>query len=511
MKILLIALNSDIDYTPLALLYLRASLLNDRYLKEKVEVEIKEFNLFDTDDAILYEIHRYNPQIIGFSCYVWNIQNILALSAKIKKIDRNTKIVLGGPQVSPIAKKTLEDNSQIDIVVKDEGEITFLELIKSLLNPDRNINRISGATIRDRGMIIDNDNREMIPDLDSIPSPHIFNLAHLKKRIYCLETQRGCIFKCHFCYWNKDFDKIRFFSMERVKKDLSFLFKQKPASIQFMDSVFNLNMNRAKEICRFIIQNNKNNISFRMEIKAEFVDEELAELFSKTNIESLTIGLQSSNDEVLHSVGRSLCTKKFITGLNLLKKYDLPTEIQLIFGLPGDTFHSFKKSLEFVLNLEPYAMDVFRLQVLPGTEIWRRVKELGIVYDTESPHYFLQTKSLPFDEVIKLQKILNSINLFKNKLTIKYLCRDTKIELLDMIELWVDWFSDSRILLNLGNNDVIKDAFRKFIEYFCMTHNIDFNFYDRLLQKEVDFSISSEKERIRRKAPTPTPMNRSKS
>ena len=507
MKILLIALNTDISYIPLALLYLKASLLNDRYLKEKVEVEIKEFGLFDIshhtfddddDDVVLYEIHKYNPQIIGFSCYVWNIKKILTLSTKIKKINRNTKIILGGPQVSPVAKILLEENSQIDIIVKGEGEITFLELIKSLLNSNRNINRISGTTIRHRGMIIDNDDREMIPDLDSIPSPHISNLIHLEKRIACLETQRGCIFKCHFCYYNKDFDKIRFFSMDRVKKDLSFLLRQKPTSIQFMDPIFNLNVNKAKEICRFIIQNNKNNISFRMETKAEFVDEELAELFHKANVECLTIGLQSSNDKVLRSVGRKLSVKKFIGGVNLLKKWDLGIEVQLILGLPGDTFYSFKKSLEFALNLEPKILDVFRLQVLPGTEIWRKVRELGIVYDPEPPHYFLHTKTLLFDEMIKLQKIINSLDLFKikAKITIEYLCKETKIKLLDMVELWVDWFGDDLMRLKWQDNDAVKDKFRKFIKYFCMAHNIDFYFYDHLLQKEVAFSIRSEKEQV---------------
>ena len=493
MKILLISLNVDPSYIPLALLYLKASLLNDRYLKEKVEVEIKEFNLFDTSDAcyehndILHEILKYDPQIIGFSCYVWNIKEILALSVKIKKIRKDTKIVLGGPQVSPIAKIILGENSQIDIIVKGEGENTFLELVRSLLDPNRNINKISGTVIRYRGMIVENDNREMIPKLDSIPSPHTSDLIHLENRTACLETQRGCIFKCHFCYYNKDFDKIRFFSMERVKKDLSFLLGQKPASIQLMDPVFNLNVNRAKEICRFIIQNNRNNISFRMEIKAEFVDEELAELFHKANVELLTIGLQSSNNKVLHSVGRRLSAKKFIGGLDLLNKYDLETEVQLVLGLPGDTLYSFKKSLEFALNLKPKKLDIFNLQVLPGTEIWRRAKELGIIYNPAPPYYFLQTKTLLFEEMIKLRKIINSLHLFKTKITIKHLCKETRIKLLDMIELWVDWFKDDMILLKCQNNDAIKDEFRKFIKYLCLTHNVDFGFYDSLLKKEVKF------------------------
>ncbi len=497
MKILLIALKDDPSFTPLALLYLRASLLNDGYLREKLEVEIKEFDTSDTsdtDDIILHEVYRYNPQVIGFSCYVWNIKKILDLSAKIKKIKTDTKIILGGPQVSPIAKILLEENSQIDIIVKGEGEITFLQLIKSFLGSNKSINKILGVAFRQGGAIVDNDARVMIPDLDFIPFPYFANPIRLDKRKVCLETQRGCVFKCHFCYYNKDFDKIRFFSMERVKKDLSFLLRQKLAIIQFMDPVFNLDINRAKEICKFIIQKNKNNISFNMEIKAELVDEELAELFHKTNVGCLTIGLQSSDDDVLRSIGRKLNAKKFISGFNLLKKYGLQTEVQIIFGLPKDTFNSFKKSLEFVLNLKPKNLDIFRLQVLPGTEIWRKVEELGIVYDASPPHYFLQTKNLFFDEVIKIEKIANSINLFGSKVTIGYLCKEAKVKLLDMIELWIEWFGDDRFLLKWQDDDVIIEKFKEFIKYFCEAHNIDFDFYGRLLQKEIASSVRSNKE-----------------
>ena len=498
MKVLLSTMNLNRLFTPLPLLYLKGFLLNDRSIKEKVEIEIKEFGLFDADDFILYEIQRCNPQIVGFSCYVWNIKKILALSGKIKKINRNIKIVLGGPQVSPLAKILLKKNSQIDIIVKGEGEITFLELIKALSNSNKNISGILGITSRHNGRIVDNADREIISDLDSIPSPYIYNFIHLEDREVCLETQRGCIFKCNFCYYNKGFDKIRFFSMERVKKDLSSLLKQKLRSIYLMDPVFNLDVSRAKEICKFIVQNNKNNITFHTEIKAEFVDEESAELFYKANIKYLEIGLQTTKAKVLHSVNRKPYIKKFVNGITLLRKYDFTAEIQLILGLPGDTFDSFKKSLEFTLDLEPKTLSIFRLQVLPGTEIWRKAKELGVIYEDEPPYYFLQSKSLPFKKVIELRKIINSLRLFRTKATIKYLCKEARIKLLDIIKLWITWLNDDQFLLNpqIVSGKVLKEKFREFIKYFCEKNKIDFNFYDIFLQKEIDFSMKPEKEQM---------------
>ncbi len=498
MKILLTAIHASRLLTPLALLYLKASLLNDRYLKEKVEVEIKEFNFVDTDDFILSEIEKYHPQIIGFSCYLWNIQKILALSSQIKRINRDITIILGGPQVSPLAKPLLKENSQIDVIVRGEGEITFLELIKSLLNSHKDISGTLGITYRDNRKLVDNADRKIISDLDSIPSPHIANLMNLEDREACLETQRGCIFRCHFCYYNKGFDRIRFFSLERVKEDLSFLLEQKLRTIYLMDPVFNLDLQRAKEICKFIIQNNKDNISFHTEIKAEFVDAELAELFHKANVRYLEIGLQSSEDKTLRSVNRKLNIKKFVNGIELLKKYDhLKAEVQLILGLPEDTARSFKKSLEFALNLQPKVLTIFRLQVLPGTRIWHKAKELGIVYEAEPPYYFLQSKAIPFKEVINLQKVINSLNLFRTKKTIKYLSKETKIKLLDIIKLWIVWLNDDKLLLSYQDRDVLKDKFRGFIRYFCEQNNSDFNFYEALLQKEVGFSIKPEKEPLK--------------
>lgn len=494
MRILLSTISANRIFTSLASLYLKASLLNNRYLKERVEVEIREFNFFDTDDFILWEIKKCNPQIIGFSCYIWNIKKILDFSLKIKKIKRDTKIILGGPQVSPIAKTILEKNDQIDFIVRGEGEITFLELIKSLLQCDNDISKVLGITYRQNGRVIANADREIIQNLDSIPSPYISNFINLKDKEVCLETQRGCIFRCHFCYYNKGFDKIRFFSMERVKEDLSYLLEQKLKSIYLMDPVFNLNMKRAKEICKFIIQNNKNNISFHTEIKAEFIDRDLAELFSKANVKYLEIGLQSTKGEVLSLVNRKSNIKKFVNGINLLKNYDFNAEVQLILGLPGDTFDSFRRSLEFALNLNPKILSIFKLQVLPGTEIWNRARQLGIMYEEEPPYYFLQSKSLSFNELIQLQKIINSLSLFRTKRTIEFLCKEAKIKLLDVIKIWIDWVRDDEFLLAHQNSEVIRDKFRKFIKYFCKKNNVDFSFYDAILQKEIIFSIEPEKE-----------------
>lgn len=263
-----------------------------------------------------------------------------------------------------------------------------------------------------------------------------------------------------------------------------------------MDPVFNFDVERAKEICKFIVQKNKNNISLHTEIRAELVDEELAGLFDKANIKYLEVGLQSSDPKVLRCVNRKTDIKRFVRGINFLKKYDLNAEVQLILGLPKDTLNSFKRSLEFVLSLEPKKLTVFPLQVLPGTEIWNKAARLGILYEEKPPYAFLQSKSLSFDDLVKLQKIINSLNLFRTKMTIKFLCKEAHLKLLDIIRIWIEWVNDDKFLLNPQNNEVLKDKFFKFIEYFCRQNNIDFNFYQTLLRKEVIFSMDEEKSQV---------------
>lgn len=490
-QVLLSTITQESVYLPLALLYLKTSVLDDEYLEKRVEIEIKEFNQRDQDRFILYEIEKNNPKIIAFSCYIWNIQRILSLCLKLKAIDKDIKIILGGPQVSPIAETVLEKNKQIDFIVRGEGEITFRELIKTLLNSQKNFEMISGVTYKHNGQIVKNIDREMIADLDSIPSPYTANLKHLEDREVSLETQRGCIFKCDYCYYHKSFEKIRFFSIGRVKKDLSFLLQQKIKRIYLMDPVFNFDINRAKEICKFIIENNKKNITLHTEIRVEFIDDELAELFSKANVKYLEIGLQSTNKNVLHLVKRKLNFEEFVRGIELLKRYDFDLQIQLIFGLPGDTIHSFMKSLEQTLALKLRNLAIFRLMVLPGTEIWNNAKKLGIIYEDEPYHSVLRTNEISFNGMVKLEKIINSLFLFKDLWIIKCLAKDINIKLLDLIKLWLDWVNDDRFLLNFGYAEALKEKLRNFIIDLCQRYKdkVNLDFYNALLKKELNSSM----------------------
>lgn len=493
-KILFNMIHADGRFSPLAFLYMRSVLLNDPELKRVIDVKIQEFSMSDRYDYILNEIMKFCPDILGFSCFVWNIDTVLRVSALVKKLRKDTVIVLGGPEVSTVAKAVLAKNPQIDIIVHDEGEITFRELVRTFYRGELNLNDLKGITFRHYDEIVTNQPREVIEDLDSIPSPFEFSYVPSIDTDVCLETQRGCVYKCSFCFYGKGLEGARLFSMERIKKDLNYLLNLKVKSIFLMDPVFNLPPERAKEICRFIAKNNKNNIAFHTELRAELVDEEMAELFAKANMKWVEIGLQSLDTEVLRSVRRNLNRKRFLNGVELFKKYDLNVQVHLLFGLPGETYESFMEALEFALSLDVTDFLIFRLQLFPGIKIHQDVQTCDIVYD-EKPYYvFWQNKDLPFEKVMHLQKISNSLALFQKNVLIRFLCKEAGVKLLDMVQQWIGWVNDDRLLLNNCSRREITEKFREFINYFCLRHNIDTDFYSNLLIKEEQIPITIERE-----------------
>ncbi|MCK9594806.1 MAG: radical SAM protein [Candidatus Omnitrophica bacterium] len=456
--IVLVGLNRNTVYTPLALLYCRACLTEDKKLSSRVRVDIREYELEDSEEYILWDLAKFAPGIVGFSCYLWNIKKVLKLSRMLRKAMPGIKIVLGGPEVSPLAKGILKDNPCVDLVVRGEGEFAFTDIARAYLT-GKGLSGVKGITFRKGKKVFENPGHPFIADLDSIPSAYLNSGYELANREVCLETQRGCVFGCWFCYYNKGCANWRVFSLKRVKKELLFLLSQDQAEIYLMDPVFNIDIKRAKEICRFIIEHNKKRIPFHTEIQAELVDAELAALLKKACVRYIEVGLQSDDDKVLKNVRRAFNREKFIKGFSLLKSNGLVVELQLILGLPGDCLETFFRSLKFALELDPPVLSVFKLQVLPGTMIRERARSLGIEYEAEPPYEFIQSRTMPFKDSILAQKAVNSVSLFRRNKAALRLCKQKGIDMVQLIRLWLDHTrSDDHLLNNEDNNALSKEA-----------------------------------------------------
>ncbi len=464
-NIILTAINRNTIYTPLALLYCRACLEKDKTLKKKIGIEIKEYELDDSDEFILWELTRSAPRVIGFSCYLWNINKVLKLCRMIRRVAPGTSIILGGPEVSPRAREILKNNPEPDLIVRGEGEFVFARAVKTILNGRNDLSRIKGLTFRAGQRIIETPDQEPIEKLDAIPPVYPDNRIEISHREVCLETQRGCVYGCWFCYYNKGRRGAwRTFSVRRVKQDLTYLLSRRNTTIYLMDPVFNIDLERAKEICRFIIKNNRYHIPFHTEIQAELVDEELAVLLKKANMRFVEAGLQSENEAVLKSVRRPFNRERFIQGFNFMKKHGLTVELQLILGLPGETLKTFERSLDFALWLDPPVLSIFKLQVLPGTPIREKAARLGIEYETAPPYEFVKSRTMSFADSITAQKVVNSISLFRGNKRARRYCDNEGIPLTQLIHRWLKHLRADSLLLNGENNKALKIEARSFIK-----------------------------------------------
>lgn len=401
-KVILLSLNWA-NHFSLANGYLKAYSLKDKLISERADIELVDF---DTESLsvqqVIYYLTQNRPDIIGFSCYCWNIEKVLDIARILKTIFPEIKIVLGGPEVGPIGTKYLKENPYLDVVVKGEGEITFTEVLKYYLGEGR-LQELDGISYRLNGQVFENPERLPIEDLGQIPSPYLEGILIPKDKVTYLETYRGCIFRCHYCFEGKNLPKLRFFPEERVKKEIEFILSHPDIkSFHFVDTIFNFRKDRLANIAEIIAKANRFRTELRtVEIIVEFVDEETVSLFKKINVKSIESGPQTVNKDTLSNVNRYYVPEKFKRGVRLLEENGIEVISDLIIGLPGDTFFKFFKSVRTIMDMKPTTIVFSILHVLPGTMLYEKSKEFGLIFDDKAPHLVLGTPDFPFEDIDK--------------------------------------------------------------------------------------------------------------
>lgn len=401
-KVILISFNWSGHFS-LALGYLKAYALKDDFIRNNTEIEIIDF---DTEilnvQQVIYYLSQTKPDILCFSCYCWNISKVLDTSRMIKTIYPHIQIILGGPEVGPVGSKYLNENNFIDVIAKGEGEFTFAELMRFFLGKGR-IEEIEGITYRVNGQVFENPDRPPIEDLGEIPSPYLEGILVPRDKVTYIETYRGCIFRCHYCYEGKNLPKLRFFPEERVKKEIEFILSHPEIkSFHFVDTVFNFRKDHLTRIVDMISSANRFGTELRtVEIIVEFVDEETVVLFRKANVKSVETGPQTVNEDTLKNVNRFYKAEQFKNGVRLLEDNGIEVTTDLIIGLPGDTFFKFVKSVKTLMNMKPTTLVFSILHVLPGTILYEKSREFGLKFDDKAPHLILSAPDFPFEDIDK--------------------------------------------------------------------------------------------------------------
>ncbi|MBN2736094.1 MAG: radical SAM protein [Spirochaetales bacterium] len=345
------------------------------------------------------KITANKPECVCFSLYLWNVTQSLALIDQLKKEFPEMIIIVGGPQAS-VLPDVFADIPAINYIVTGEAEESIIPLFQALMDKKQDIPRIT--------------RQNKMPDLQYLPSPYLTEILDLDKYKAALwELSRGCPFNCAFCYESRQNRGIRRFPINRIKKELQLFQTKKIQEVFVLDPTFNYNKAEAKEILKAIAEVAPE-IHFSFEVRAEFLDQEMTNLFSRINC-SIQIGLQSIHPKVLKKINRSFSKQEFTEKVFLLHEADLTYGFDLIFGLPGDNLTGFLESLDYAFSLSPNHVDIFPLTVLPGTELFEQAKNLDLNYQIEKEYKVSGNKSFSPKDLEKAENIADLADLFYNQ------------------------------------------------------------------------------------------------
>lgn len=425
MKILLAAVNAKYIHSNLAVYSLKAYAQKKLGKNNSQEIEIAEYTINQTFDAILQDIYRKKPDLLGMSCYMWNIEYVGHLLTELPKILPDMKIWLGGPEVSYDAKAVLERFPKVEGVMCGEGEETFAELLRVYHEKketfcagekrDEIFSGILGIAYRNKdGAVIQNAFRPVI-DLSAVPFVYQ-HIEDFENRIIYYESSRGCPFSCSYCL--SSIDKcLRFRETELVKKELQFFLDNKVPQVKFVDRTFNCRHDHAMEIWTYIHEHDNGITNFHFEVSADLLNEKEIALISRMRpgLIQLEIGVQSANEVTIREINRTMKIEVLSTIVDKIKKgNNVHQHLDLIAGLPYEGYESFGKSFDRVYAMQPEQLQLGFLKVLKGSVMNEKAQEYGIVYQDRAPYEVLSTKWLTYGEIIRLKQIEEMVEVYYN-------------------------------------------------------------------------------------------------
>ena len=439
MKILLTAINAKYIHSNLAVYNLRAYAAHyAKGMADSDTVEIGEYTINNQMEDILEGIYKAKPDVLMFSCYIWNIAFVEELAEEFHKLRPEVPVWVGGPEVSYETESFLREHPQITGVMIGEGEKTFCELAEYYAGESRRDKEkqkiqetqitgegksteerskpgeIPGIAYRNGDEIIFTAPQEML-DLSDIPFCYD-KAGDFKNRIIYYESSRGCPFSCSYCLSSID-KRLRFRNLDLVKKELAFFLEQKVPQVKFVDRTFNCKKDHAMAIWKFIAEHDNGVTNFHFEIAADLITEEELELLNtlRPGLVQLEIGVQSTNPQTIEAIHRKMDFGKVTEIVNRIAKgRNIHQHLDLIAGLPYEDYASFRRSFADVYALRPQQLQLGFLKVLRGSFMYEHTKEYDCHYQEREPYEVLYTKWLPYDDVLKLKDVEEMVEVYYN-------------------------------------------------------------------------------------------------
>jgi anaerobic magnesium-protoporphyrin IX monomethyl ester cyclase len=409
MRTILATLHSKYIHASLALPCLAAYC--DR---ECGEILIREFTVHEPREAILAALLRENPDVVAFSVYLWNRRETFDLIDALAAARPRLRLVLGGPDVSFDGPELFARHPGLTALVRGEGELPLKALLSGWAsgNGPETVPRLS---LRHDGTLDEGPDGPPLPVLDDIPSPFQAGLVDLTRGLVYYETSRGCPFRCSFCLSARD-DKVRTFSLERVFADLRWLIDREAPRIKLVDRTFNADPARAREIFRFILAHNRTS-SFHFEIAAHLLDGETLALLDQVpaGLFQFEIGVQSTLETTLRAIDRPAALERLEQAVRRLKSAGrIRLHLDLVAGLPGESYASFLAAIDRSAILAPDHLQVELVKLLPGTPLRDQATGLGMRFDPNPPYSVLGTPELAFTDLERLRTISRLLDLTFN-------------------------------------------------------------------------------------------------
>ena len=387
-----------------------------RYLKAftkdlDFQGDIKEFSINDRVENTLEGIIEEKPDVVAFSCYIWNMEFVNRLAELIKLVDPNIEILYGGPEVSYEGKEFLE-NHEGEYVIVGEGEKTFREFVLYKLGEGK-IEDIKGLNYKRDGKVFENPKRPEM-DMNELVFPYTYE-EDINNKIVYYEASRGCPFKCKYCL-SSVMHGVRFLDVERVKKELKYFMERGLKLVKFVDRTFNCNREYTVELLKYLSEQDTET-RFHFEVAADLLTEEQIEILNNApkGRFQLEVGVQTTNNEVLHNINRYITYEnikekvlKVASGKNVMQHLDL------IAGLPGEDLDSFKKSFNDVHAIRPDEIQLGFLKLLKGSSMREEAEKWGIVYSPYAPYEIIRSKDISYEELLLLKKVEAMVDKYYN-------------------------------------------------------------------------------------------------
>jgi len=363
------------------------------------------------DRGLIQQILAAEPWMVGFTCYLWNIQRTLWIAARLKEARPELQILLGGPEITADNDWVLRDEA-IDFAAIGEGEQTFCDLLQAM----RSLGGVAPIRAPIPGLFVRESQkgrdlflpppRMPLANLDQISSPYLAGILDAAdEQMLLLETIRGCIFKCKFCYYPKSYDSLYFLSEEKIVANLEHARRRGAREVVLLDPTLNQRRDFSAFLKLLARCNPERQFTYFGELRAEGITADVAQLLCDANFTEVEIGLQSIDPLAMELMDRKNNLRAFERGARAMLDLGIKVKVDLIIGLPGDTVDSVRRGLDYIHASGLYSeVQVFNLAILPGTSFRQEAAMLGLEFQDRPPYYVLKTPTLDLPQVFELMQ-----------------------------------------------------------------------------------------------------------